>query len=154
MRSTRAASSLSFADKRLAARAFVMLGVSRALVLTLPFARVERLLGRRQQEVSTERDELGRGTHASADAVRVGRIVRAVARRTPWDSNCLAQALTAKRLLDRQGVPGTVYIGAAFDGPDPTSRQLVAHAWLRSGPVAVTGGTGNEQRYGAIVSFA
>jgi len=66
---------------------------------------------------------------------QVGWAVRAVARRTPWKSNCLVQAVAAKIMLRRRGIPSTVYLGVAKD----PGKDLSAHAWLRSGDVILTG---------------
>jgi len=62
------------------------------------------------------------------------------ARHLPFKLLCLQQAIAAKRMLTRRGIPGTLYLGTQRD-PDG---QLQAHAWLRSGVIRVTGGSGTE----------
>ena len=68
---------------------------------------------------------------------------------TPWNSNCFPQALTAKYLLRRAGIPSTLYMGVTFKAE---GSALQGHAWLRCGPLNVTGGANNDE-FGAVASF-
>ena len=54
---------------------------------------------------------------------------------TPWPTECYTQAITARILLRRKGLPGTVYIG--FRRTDEGS--YAGHAWLRSYDRVITG---------------
>lgn len=49
-------------------------------------------------------------------------------RYTPWGTECYTRAITGKILLNRAGLPATVYVGFA-KGPDG---GYEGHAWLRS----------------------
>lgn len=127
------------------APAWLLLGVCRAAVLALPFRRLAPRLGE------------AHGVHAwvplasaaqSERARRIGRAIRSAARHTPWDSNCLAQACAARVLLSVYGVPHGVYMGVGND-----AGAMVAHAWVCSGPVAVTGGHGFG-RYTVVGCYA
>ena len=94
----------------------------------------------------------GTPLNATAEQVEVatdiGWAVGCLARRVPWDSRCLAQALAATWMLRRRGLEPTLSFGA-----DPgKSREFVAHAWLRFGPCLVTGGPGRE-RFKTIASL-
>jgi hypothetical protein len=82
-------------------------------------------------------------------ALRVSWAVRRASSLTPWPSVCLPQAITAKVLLRRYGITSTLYLGAAFND----HQSLLGHAWLRCGPLYVTGGSGHEH-YGVVASFA
>lgn len=75
--------------------------------------------------------------------------IRAVSRRTPWQSNCLAQAVAGQLMLRRRRIAGTLYIGVMKNGAD----ALAAHAWLRSHEIIVTGG-GQLDRYRVIACFS
>ncbi len=131
-------------DKWLFAQAYMGLGVAWVLIHTLPFRWIAARLGVRMGHSS---DTI---TPAQAQvARRVSWAVRRASSLTPWPSVCLPQAITAKALLRRQGIPSTLYLGAAFD----EGKSLLAHAWLRCGPLYVTGGPGHE-RYGVVASFA
>jgi hypothetical protein len=83
-------------------------------------------------------------------ARRVGWAIRRAAPRTPTNSNCYPQALTAWWLLHRKRIPTTFYYGAAFD--DDRS-ALEAHVWLRCGGLIVTGG-GPHRRFAPLTWFA
>lgn len=77
--------------------------------------------------------------------VRVAWAIGAAARRTPWRSKCLEQAIAAKLMLRRRQVPSTMYLGVAL------SRD--AHAWLRVGAVDLIGGGGHEG-FAVVATFA
>ena len=70
-------------------------------------------------------------------ALAVRRTIALAARYSPWKANCYPQAITARLLLGLYGVPYAIHFGLKRmpegDGHD-------AHAWVVSGPVAVTGG--------------
>ena len=66
----------------------------------------------------------------------VRRAVLSVCNRTPWESKCMIQALTAKKLLNKMGYPCTLYMGVMNS---PSTNELQAHAWLRCGDKIVTG---------------
>lgn len=68
------------------------------------------------------------------------RAVNCACRYVPWDSKCLDQALAAKKILNKRGMKCTMYMGIKQD----KNQELVAHAWLRCGNYAVTGGTGKD----------
>jgi hypothetical protein len=51
-------------------------------------------------------------------------------------------------MLSRRDLPWTLYLGMARDAD-----QLLAHAWVRSGAVDVTGGDGAE-KYAVVATFA
>nr|WP_230681343.1 lasso peptide biosynthesis B2 protein [Paracidovorax cattleyae] len=74
-------------------------------------------------------------------AQQIGRTLRLAARHTPWQSNCLAQALAARCLLGVFGIPHAVCFGVArLD-----ASQLQAHAWVVAGQGFVTGGVGAQR---------
>lgn len=138
---------LSWTDKGLLLEALVWLGLARAAILVLPFRWLARHLGQYMHE----------SPHADAESdprtrpqlVRVSWAVREMSRYTPWQSACLAQAIAAKIMLRRRGIVSTLYLGLAKDDPG----TLLAHAWLRSGSMILTGGPGS-QRYTVVATFA
>lgn len=118
---------------------WVVLGLSRAAILCVPFRRLAPWMGRHQ------------GPHPwvplltasqQARAGQVGRAVRLAARYTPWTSNCFPQALTASLLLRLYGVPYALYFGLA---PGAPGESMKAHAWVCSGAINVTGGASFAQ---------
>ena len=133
-----------WADKWLLVQVFVLLGVTRLAIDTLSLRRLARHFGPQQVETPAEI-----APAALVVARRIAWAIQRVSPYTPWNSNCFPQALTAKLLLRWQGIPSTLYLGAAFK--EDRSR-LEAHAWLRCGPLYVTGGRGHE-RYGTVGVF-
>jgi hypothetical protein len=105
--------------------------LARIMMACLPFKRIAAWLGTPGTESALT---------ATAEQVKIaeeiGWAVACLARRIPWDSRCLAQALAATWMLRSRGLEGTVSFGADGRGP----REFVAHAWLRFGPCLVTGG--------------
>ena len=126
---------------------WLLLGLSRAAVLTLPFRMLAARLG----------DACGVNAWvplvSGPQLVRarsIGRIVRLASRYTPWDSNCLAQAIVAIVLLRLHGIPCAAFMGVKRS--DDASRALLAHAWVHSGAVAVSGGAGCD-RFTVVACF-
>lgn len=120
------------------------LALARLAVLTLPFRWIMAALGQRlgAAAAATEPAQL-------ADIQDVAWAIRLVSRRTPWQSNCLAQALAGLVMLQRRGIIGTLYLGV-LKGQD---RHLAAHAWLHSNDLIVTGG-GQLERYTVLARFS
>lgn len=130
---------LSWADRWLLAQVFVLLGLARLTLRVVPFRRLARHLGTLHEETPADvpADQL-------AQARRVGLAIARVSPYTLWVSNCFPQALTAKFWLRRRGIPTTLYLGVALNKEDDSgSSAMEAHAWLRCGPLLVTGGRGH-----------
>lgn len=118
---------------------WLMLGVSRALILTVSFKRIAPWIG--VHDGAATWVPLLDPTQ-EARAARIGRVVQMTAKYTPWVSNCFPQALTARALLGLYRVPYGLYFGLARD---EASGALHAHAWVASGRVPVTGGAGFDE---------
>jgi len=137
---------LGHRDQVRLAAAWSLLGLTRLMILLLPFSVVRRLLGeRRDPRVQDSPPALG--DDVLAHAARIGATVGLAARHTPWRSECYPQALTARVLLGVARIPHTVSFGVRRDGD-----ALVAHAWVHAGAVAVTGGSGH--RWTEVGSYA
>lgn len=128
--------------------AYPLLGVARATILLVPFKWIARTLGQDahmalQMPLATPQQ--------MQRALAIGRGVRLAATYTPWQSKCLAQAMVASWLLRRCGLPYGLYFGVR---KDPDSRDgLAAHAWVSSGPAAVTGGRGCFNDFSVVYNF-
>jgi hypothetical protein len=72
-----------------------------------------------------------------------------MARFTPWDSNCFAQAITARLLLGLYGLPYALYFGLKRDAG---SMGMKAHAWVVAGRIRVTGGA-SFGRYTVVAMY-
>lgn len=127
-------------------RVYLLLILMRAIITVASLKRITAHLGIPMVETPQQ----GVSDTQLRYARRVGWAINKAAPRTPTNSNCYPQALTARWLLHRKGIPTTFYYGAAFDR-DGTS--LEAHVWLRCGPLVVTGG-GPSRRFAPLTWFA
>jgi hypothetical protein len=107
-------------------------------VRVLPFRVIAPRLGRHMVESPTD----------LAPEARVGRVawaIAAAARRTPWRSKCLEQAIATKLMLRRRAIPSTMYLGIA-------RAPVETHAWVRVGRATVVGG-GDLDRFAVVAAF-
>ncbi|MBK6415639.1 MAG: lasso peptide biosynthesis B2 protein [Thermomonas sp.] len=118
---------------------FIGLGLARAAVLLVPFPRLSRRFGQSMGAVAL----VPLATPSDArTAARVGRVIRAVALRTPWESNCLAQSDPCAGLARAAARSYALHLGlrsspAVADDP-------IAHAWWPVRRVFVTGATASR----------
>lgn len=119
-----------------------LLGIVRLLVLIMPFRHIAPYLGKHMVESPYS------GPRDYAFVRRVKWAIDIMSRHTPWESKCLVQAITGKILLRHRRLDNTLYLGVARD----QDSALEAHAWLRSGSYAVTGGCG--EAFTIVAKFA
>ena len=112
------------------------LGLSRAALLMIPFKRIAPHLGRQISNAG----EIKNISSPPAWINKIGWAVETTSRRTPWESACLAQAMTAKFMLSRRGLSSMLYLGMKKDADG----KLSAHAWLKVGDAILVGGAGHE----------
>lgn len=67
-------------------------------------------------------------------AVRLGRLIAHIARRLPWELNCLVQSVALTAMLRRRSIPVNVEFGVKQEEPDG---RLVAHAWVTCGGLVI-----------------
>lgn len=111
---------------------YVYTAFCRFLILTVPARKLESGFGLRGEESAYEES-----IYIMTRAYHIGRIVERIAEKTPWKSTCLVKAMTARKLLVREQIPCTLYLGVG-----KAEGKMVAHSWLRCGTVYVTGGNG------------
>lgn len=124
-----------WAQRRLLTQAaLALLGAGVRVNLTRG-ARLAAALGEPVPEVG-----LALSAEQIATAREVGWAIELLAVRGPLRTACLGQALAARTLLRRRGVPYHLTVGLERA---PNGR-LRAHAWLRAGDFTVTGGRGRS----------
>jgi Transglutaminase-like superfamily len=106
------------ADRQLVAEAAILLGVSRLLLLSIPFRLIVPLLSRKIRCSLESR-------HQPPDR-RVRWAAMIAARNVPFRAVCLPQAMAAKFMLARRGYPSILHLGV---GKNDAS-NLIGHAWL------------------------
>jgi hypothetical protein len=129
---------MSLQRKLLLAEVPLALAVAALRVRLTPFRKLVPRLGQQgcqaSQQLSTAQQELARDAEW---------LIAALCRRLPVQPTCLMQAVAAKALLSKRGVPSTVYIGIA--PPQADGRNVNAHAWLQCGERIVTGRAQSEK---------
>ena len=120
---------LSWRERGLLLEATALTGLARLALLCVSFRRLAPWLGRTMGSTSEASDPMD---EEISDGIRWA--VTLASRHVAWESKCLVQAIAARAMLGRRGVPGTIYLGVARDGG-----EIKAHAWLRTGRLIVTG---------------
>lgn len=120
--------------------------VSKVMVKTMAYKRVERFLGRK---LDHQQNEPGDQPPAPEPlAADLGYWVERLSDRLPWNLNCLPQAMTARFILKGKGYGGVIFIGVTKDD----KQQLESHAWFQTGPWILTGAEGAE-RFSVIAAY-
>lgn len=132
-------------DKVLVAQALALLGLSRLAVCLVPMRKLAPYFGTHMLETAQDLP-----LEQLREARRIAWAIKSITPYTPWKSNCYPQAITAKYLLERRGIACTLYLGATFKKEEKGG--LDAHAWVRCGPMYITGGKGHEQ-FGTVGIF-
>ena len=113
----------------------LLCGIARASINLFSYRLISKWFGQscRMTVVSSlpDKDQIQR-------AILIGRSIRLAARYTPWNSSCLTQAMVAKFWCQRYNIPYMFFVGLAKNSSKPLGQD--AHAWVTSGPVAITGG--------------
>ncbi|PEL07013.1 lasso peptide biosynthesis B2 protein [Bacillus sp. AFS017336] len=135
--------SMDIKIKLLCVEAFVYLGWGRFLK-GKQFAKVAPTLGKRMTETSLS---------FNAEQIQILRDISSslniMSRYTVWESKCLVKAIAGMKMLERRRINSTLYLGTGKD----ENGKLIAHAWLRSGPIFVTGSEGME-KFTVVGKFA
>ena len=79
---------------------------------------------------------------------RMAYVIPRIARRLPWRSDCLIQAMAGQRWLTGDKIASDIQIGVQRAGSD----GLAAHAWLVSHDIIVAGG--DISRYEVLLESA
>ena len=123
-------------------QAFIYEGMYRAFILFVPFNKLKKRMGKHKKE-SVETVDI----EVYKEARHISWIVAVTSSKTPWESKCLVQALTAQKMLKKKGISTTIYLGVRKEG-----NEMKAHAWVRCGQYYVTGGAIREQ-YAVVAKF-
>ena len=121
--------------------AWMLLHAMKLAILIVPFKRIAGRIGKVHAETSLE-------PLVSDGIQHVEQAIRRASRYTFHQSKCYDQALTGKLMLQRRGLPSTLYFGLSKD----STNLLKAHAWVRCGSRIITGRVGAEG-YTVIVCF-
>lgn len=113
---------------------WLMLGISRLVILTVSFRRLAPYLG---HSAGLQAYSSLLTAHQERRAIQIAHVIRVAARYTPWVANCFPKAVTARLMLGLFRIPYALYFGLARDRK---SGEFKAHAWVVAGCVPVSGG--------------
>lgn len=108
--------------------AFFFLAYGR-LFKSLPFSKMSKRLGNQMDETTYEL------LTNQVILKKISNAIHIMSQYTFWESQCLVKAVASMKMLERRNIESTLYLGTAKDDQG----QLIAHAWLRSGPYYLTG---------------
>jgi hypothetical protein len=128
-------------DYLLFVEAWCLLHLAKLVILFMPFKKIASWMGNLQ--VESTHDLLSTRTPTIIEHA-----IRRASRYTFHSSKCYDQALSAKALLWRMGLPATIYFGLAKE----SENQLMAHAWVRCGESIISGKAGME-RFTVVACF-
>lgn len=120
---------MDWITKRLLVESFLYLGWARYLK-SIPFSKLAPSLGYQMEETTFNPSQQNNKILSS-----ISQSINMMSRYTFWESQCLVKAIAAMKMLEKRNIESTLYLGTARD----EKGQLVAHAWLRSGPYYITG---------------
>lgn len=106
------------------------LGSVRIQLLYFPFSKISSSLG-----VAMKETEFAYIQQNHKILSNVNYAIDVMSRNTFWETKCLVRAIAAMKMLENRKISSTLYLGTAKD----TAGKLIAHAWLRSGSLYVTG---------------
>ena len=121
---------------------------ARIAIRLLPFRWIAPRLGS-SGEASIEQMDIN--PERQQEARQIGWAITTLARYLPLDAKCLAQAVAGKWMLQRRGLPSTLYLGV--DRVHDGEKWLEAHAWLRCGTDIITGER-SHKRFKVLVAFS
>ncbi|WP_434752032.1 lasso peptide biosynthesis B2 protein [Paenibacillus amylolyticus] len=135
-RKVKAYFSLSSTMRRLIWEAYLLLGWAR-IQKARPFAKIAPRLGTAMVETPVT----GLSRNQVIEIRNISKAVMLASKYTLWESQCLVMAIAAMNMLERRNIASTLYMGTARN----KQGQLMAHAWLRSGKLIVTGADTMDQ---------
>jgi hypothetical protein len=109
---------------------YFYLGWVRCQLLCRAFSKIAPSLGVYMKETTLEECQ-----ENNPDLKKIRHSIKIMSKYTYWESKCLVRAIAAMKMLERRNLNSTLYLGTGKD----ENGKMVAHAWLRSGSLYVTG---------------
>jgi len=134
--------SLNKEERKILNLTFIWLIIGFILARLVPLKWFNNLLGEYKKEISVDLDENQKQLILKFKQNNIK-----LKRRLPWKVKCFEEAIAAKKVLEKYHIKSTIYLGVA----KKTEHKLIAHAWLKSGNLFITGKKGHKKQ--AIVGF-
>jgi hypothetical protein len=126
--------------------AWLLLAVARLILIFIPFRKITPVLGKN----ITAELPLPPAKSPQQLQQNISIAIRRACKCSPWRTACFEQALAAKIMLRNRKTVSIVYFGVRKK--KKRTNMLLAHAWLESGGMTVTGGI-NSCRFSVIAVF-
>ncbi|AYA77620.1 lasso peptide biosynthesis B2 protein [Bacillus sp. Y1] len=123
--------------------AFILLGWARFLKMKR-FSDIAPILGEQMSETSYDFIE-----DEKQMIKNISSAIHIMSKYTFWESQCLVKAIAGMKMLERRDIDSTLYLGTARENDG----KLIAHAWLRSGPLYISG-VEEMKRFTVVSMFA
>jgi hypothetical protein len=118
------------------------------MLVFLPFKKIVPLMGK-VQKIQTDNLDGNLPLNDNAVLKKINISILRGAHYSPWRAKCFEQALAAKMMLKRRGFKSIIYFGV-YKNTD--TNKLLAHAWLKSNSLVITG-DGKLDNYTIVSSF-
>lgn len=122
-------------EKWLFMLSFLLLGLAKLSIKTLPFKWVSKGFGVKLNANQSTSPQIT--NQQKKRVIRLYKMIKLAAIYTPWNSNCLPQAMVARIYCAMYKIPYKFFIGVERS---TSSKGLNLHAWVMTGPIALTGG--------------
>lgn len=127
---------ISKLERRTLIQIFFWLIFSFILVRLVPLRWFSHLLGEFNNEQHDELNEY------KLDIIRlIKKNIRRCKRVLPWKVKCFEEAIAAKKVMEKQKIQTTLYLGVDKN----KENNLEAHAWLKAGDMVITGKQGYDK---------
>ena len=129
-------------ERKILNQTFFWLIYASVLARAIPLKWFSSLLGDFKKEINIDLDS------KQLELILVlKKNIRRIKRILPWKVKCFEEAIAAKKVLEKYKIETTIYLGVAKN----EEKSLVAHAWLKSGGIFISGEKGHKKH--AVVGY-
>lgn len=130
---------------------WTMIGVAAAAIRLVRLKHLAPMLGRNLGPTSLVPLATDEQTER---ALRIKRVLAMAARYAPFRSDCYPQAIVAQLMCRLYGLPSTAHFGVRLERGASGLRELLAHAWVVCGRVAICGRYESFRNFTVVGCFA
>lgn len=124
-------------DRILTYEAAAVMWLARLWLVIVPFRKVAEKLGTSYPATIPKGPLPPASEEEDAVARQIGEAVKRASKNVPYRAVCIQQAVAARIMLGRRGIPTVMHFGVGRTADE--REQLRAHAWLATANVEVTG---------------
>ena len=145
---------INIIERKVLNQTFLWLIYASVLARVIPLKWFSSLLGDYNSDrLSADKADSVGGKEINLDSKQLELIlvlnknIRRIKRILPWKVKCFEEAIAAKKVLGKYKIETTIYLGVAKN----EEKSLVAHAWLKSGGIFISGEKGHKKY--AVVGY-